>query len=132
MAASGPPCAMAELARKRTTVLYRNAAAAPMATRVSMLGARWSSPWVPLMKYFWLMTMTMAVSSSSNSPMDTWFPARKGGRGQFQSICPMDTYIMGSRMQILATRRRTILGVSLSSSSAGVPLAFSAVAGAAP
>ena len=55
----------------RAKVLYPKAAAAPSATSVSMFGARCHRLLNPLMKNFWLMTMTMTVSSSCKSPMAT-------------------------------------------------------------
>ena len=45
-------------------MLQRKLAEEPSATSVSMLGARWRRPLKPLMKNFWLMTITMPASRS--------------------------------------------------------------------
>ena len=87
-----------------------------MATSVSMLGARWTSPLKPLTKNFWLMTMTTMVSSISNIISARWLFSKKGGSGHRQSIQPM-MYMSGSQKMMEAMSRRTILGVSVSFSS---------------
>ena len=42
----------------------------------------------PLMKNFWLMTITMAASRSCTSPTAIWLPSNQAGSGQFHIICP--------------------------------------------
>ena len=66
------------------------------------------------MKNFWLMTITSAARRSSYNPIATWFPSRNEGSGQFHSMCPIETYISGTRRITDATSRRFIFGVSVS------------------
>ena len=111
-------------------MLHTKLAMEPMATSVSMLGAPWSSPLKPLMKNFWLMTITMPASRSCTRPMAMWLPSNQWGRGQPHIMCPMEKYISTSRKPSDAIRRRLSLGVSWSvraSRSALVPGAAEAV-----
>ena len=85
-----------------------------MATRVSMLGARCQRLLNPLTKKRWLMTITMAASSSWVSPMATWLPERKAGRGKPHMPWPMDTYMRTSRKPRDKNSRFLSFGVSLS------------------
>ena len=95
-------------------MLHTKLAMEPMATRVSMLGAPWSSPLKPLMKNFWLMTITMPASSSCTRPMATWLPSNQCGSGQPHIMWPMEKYISTSKKPTDAMRRRFSLGVSWS------------------
>ena len=79
-----------------------------------MFGARCQRLLKPLMKNFWLMTMTATVSSSCKRPMATWFPWRKAGTGQFHIIWPMEKYMSTARKSREDQRRRFKSGVSWS------------------
>ena len=85
-----------------------------------MFGARWISPLKPLMKNFWLTTMTMMVSSISNIIRARWFSAKKAGSGQSHSIQHM-IYIKGIQKITETISRRSIFGVSVSFSSSSCP-----------
>ena len=104
-------------------MLYPKAAVAPSATSVSMLGARCHRLLKPLMKNFWLMTMTATVSKSSSSPMATWLRAKKAGTGQPHIMCPMEKYMSTSKNPSDAISRRLRTGVSRSSSGSGAACA---------
>ena len=86
----------------------------PRATRVSMLGAPWNRLLKPLMKNFWLMTMTMPASSSWTRATAMWLPSNQAGRAQPHIMCPIEKYISTSKKPREATRRRRSLGVSWS------------------
>ena len=107
-------------------VLYAKDAPDPSATSVSIFGALCSKLVKPLIKNFWLMTMTRIVRSIWYNPIATWLPARKDGNGQFHIICPIDTYISGIRITTDEIRRFLNFGVSWSfspsSSNPGVTL----------
>ena len=131
--AVSPTCTAAHMAYT-SHVLYRKAAAEPMDTSVSILGARWSTPFTPEMKNFWLITMTMADSSSSVRAMDRGLSARNDGSGQCHMVCPMEMYMSRTRNATDDTSRRTITGVSVSAkASCGGDCVMAGVsAGAAP
>ena len=104
-------------------MLHTKLAMEPRATSVSMLGAPWMRPLKPLMKNFWLMTMTMPASSSWTRPMATWLPSNQWGRGQPHIMWPMEKYISTSRKPSEAMRRRLSFGVSWSASASRSALA---------
>ena len=91
-----------------------------MATRVSILGARCQRLLKPLMKNFWLMTMTMAERTSCKSPSPTgfWWWLSQAGAGQPHMAWPMEKYISTSRNPREAMSRRFSTGVSWSSRAA--------------
>ena len=97
-------------------MLHTKLAMEPMATSVSMFGEPWISPLKPLMKNFWLITITMPASSSWTRPMATWLPSNQWGRGQPHIMWPMEKYISTSRKPSEAISRRLSLGVSWSAS----------------
>ena len=68
------------------------------------------------MKNFLFMTMIMIVSSICKSPIATWFPLKKLGRGQPHIMCPMETYMSTIRNPSDAISRFFSTGVSLSRS----------------
>ena len=125
---ASPRCTAAVMANS-VTVEYRNETPEPRATSVSMFGARWSRPRMPLVKNLWLMSMTIAASSSSSRPIAKWFPSKKAGRGSPSMVCPMETYISTSRKPSELASRRFSTGVSrsrsASSSAAGEKVFFS-------
>ena len=99
------------------------------------MGARWIRPLKPLIKNFWLTTMTAVVSRSWISPIATWLPSRNEGTGQPHIIWPIEKYISGTRKQRDAIRHRFILGVSRSfreSSAAETEDAFTCAPSCAP
>ena len=108
--------------------LYPKEAAEPIATSVSILGERFHSALKPLIKNFWLMTITMAVSTISTMAMARAFSASTCGRGQPHITWPMETYISTSRKPSDHRSLRRSTGVSWSAS--GSPAAFSAWASA--
>ena len=55
-----------------------------------MLGAPWSRLLKPLMKNFWLMTMTMPDKSSCTSPTAMWLPSNQAGSGKPHMEYPME------------------------------------------
>ena len=128
-ACSPSPFCTARVMAKRVTVLYAKDTPEPRATSVSMLGAPCTRPLKPLVKNFWLMSMTITASSSSARPMPTWLPSRKAGRGKPHMAWPMDRYISTSKKPSELTSRRFKTGVSRSrraSSSAAGEAAFCA------
>ena len=78
------------------------------------MGAPWTSPLKPLMKNFWLMTMTAAASSSCTSATATWLPSNQPGSGQPHIMCPIEKYISTARKPSDAISRRLSRGVSRS------------------
>ena len=113
-------------------MLHTKLAMEPRATSVSMLGAPWRRPLKPLMKNFWLMTMTMPASSSWTRPMAMWLPSNQWGRGQPHIMCPMEKYISTSRKPSEAMSRRLSLGVSWSARASRSALVLWAALLAAP
>ena len=109
-------------------MLQRKLAEEPSATSVSMLGARWSRPLKPLMKNFWLMTITMPASSSWTRPMATWLPSNQWGSGQPHIMWPIEKYISTARKTSDAMSRFFSLGVSWSASASSSALGVSAAA----
>ena len=79
-----------------TYTLQRNAAVAPIATRVSMFGARCASPRKPLTKNFRLTTMMIPARSICMTPPPAG-PVRSGGSGQPSIPWPIETYISAAR-----------------------------------
>ena len=79
-----------------------------------MFGARCHRLLNPLIKNFWLMTMTATVSNSCKSPIATWLPSKKDGSGQPHIMCPMETYISTIQKPKEAKSRFFSAGVSRS------------------
>ena len=71
MTASISPRICASVMAKSAYVLYTKDAPDPSATRVSIFGALWIRPLNPLMKNFWLITITAIVRSICKSPIIT-------------------------------------------------------------
>ena len=109
-------------------MLHTKLAIEPIATSVSMLGERCTSPLKPLMKNFWLITITMPASSSCTSPMAMWLPSNQRGSGQPHIMCPMEKYISTSKKPSEAISRRFSLGVSWSASASSSALVLAAAA----
>ena len=86
----------------------------PRATRVSIFGALCHRLLKPLMKNFWLMTITMAVKINWISPIATWFPSKNAGSGQPHIICPMEKYMRTIRNPTEYQSLRFKTGVSWS------------------
>ena len=110
---------------------YRSAAPAPIETKASMPGARDLMPFQPLMKNARLIQQTGSVSASctnANTMAPLPWPSINEGSGR-PIICPIETYISGTKKHRLAIRRFFSFGVSVSSSSA---FSLSAVARLAP
>ena len=95
-----------------------------------MLGAAWARLLKPLMKNFWLMTMTATASSIWTRATATWLPSNQAGRGQPHIICPIEKYISTSRKPREAISRRLSRGVSWSARASRA--APASEAGAAP
>ena len=68
----------------------------------------------PLIKNFWLITITAIVRRSCKSPIATWFAARKAGTGHPHIICPMEKYMRTRRKPRDQRSRLFSTGVSLS------------------
>ena len=94
--------------------LHTNDAIEPSATSVSMFGARCHKLLKPLIKNFWLMTITIAAKIICKSPIATWFPSNHDGSDHPHIICPIEKYIKTARKPIDAIRRFFNTGVSLS------------------
>ena len=73
------------------TTLYMNDMPLPIATRVSIFGARWITPLKPEMKN--LQLIIIIVSERTNSTIPIASGVMKEGSGQFHIICPIETYI---------------------------------------
>ena len=114
MTASELPSTTARVMQNSTYRLHTKDADEPSATSVSMFGARWNRDLKPLMKNFWLMTITSADSTSCTSPMATWLPSNHLGSGQPHIMCPMEKYISGISRQSDAISRLFKTGVSRS------------------
>ena len=69
------------VATKSITVLYANAENEPIATSVSIFGDSLITPLNPLMKNFWLMTITIAARSISRSPTAIGLLSKNAGIG---------------------------------------------------
>ena len=63
------PLSEASVIAISSTKLYINDTPEPIATSVSMLGARFTAALKPLMKNFWFMTMMIPAISISTNPM---------------------------------------------------------------
>ena len=71
MTASLFPSTWALVIASSMIVEYTNAAPEPIAISVSIFGAPWNRLLKPLMKNFWLITMTMPASSICTIPIAT-------------------------------------------------------------
>ncbi len=90
--------------------LYPKAAPEPRATSVSIFGALWIKPLKPLIKNFWLITITATVKISWNRAIEIWL-LRKSGIHQPHIICPIETYISGINKITDEIKRLSKIGV---------------------
>ena len=116
MTASILPSTCALVIAKRTYTLHKKDAIDPIATSVSMFGDLCHRLLKPLIKNFWLITMTIPARSSCTRPIAIWLSSNHAGSGHPHIICPMEKYINTSKNPTDAISLRFKTGVSLSSS----------------
>ena len=94
-------------------MLYTKDAPEPRATRVSMFGARCSSPRNPLMKNCRLITMRITQRIICRIPGKAGLPENAPGRGSPSICAPMERYISASKKTTETARRFRIARNSL-------------------